>query len=72
MPVIEFSERDRLVVDLALAIEDPAGIEAVELARVLLEIFGDRSPAQAQLMQESLYRWSLQWPRRRQATIPSS
>lgn len=62
-PIVEFSERDQLRIDLALAIEDPAGIEAIELAEVILEVFECRQSRQAELMRESLHRWGLQWPR---------
>jgi hypothetical protein len=63
MPLDHLTERERLVLDLALEIEDPAGVEAIELAHVILEVFGDREPRQADLMRESLHRWSMQWPR---------
>ena len=63
MAFVELSERDRLRIDLALEIEDPAGIEAIELADVILEVFSAREPRQAELMKESLHRWALQWPR---------
>jgi hypothetical protein len=58
-----FSKSDCLAIDLALAIEDPAGIEAIELAQTIIEVFGDRTGRQAELMRESLHRWALQWPR---------
>ncbi len=54
-----------LVIDLALTIEDPAGIDAIELAQTIVEVFGDREGRQIELMRDSLYRWSLQWPRAR-------
>lgn len=57
------SERDQFVVELALRIEDPAGIEAIELAATILEVFEGREGRQLELMRESLYRWALQWPR---------
>lgn len=58
-----FSKADCLAIDLALAIEDPAGVEAIELAQTLIEIFRNRTGRQAELMRESLHRWALQWPR---------
>lgn len=61
------TEDQGFVIELALRIDDPAGIEAIELAHVILEVFGDRAPRQADLMRESLHRWSMQWPRSRRA-----
>lgn len=57
------TEDQGFVIELALRIDDPAGIEAIELAHVILEVFGDRAPRQADLMRESLHRWAMQWPR---------
>lgn len=62
---IEFSERDKLIIDLALAIEDPAGVEAIELSQTIIEVFSDRQGRQTELMRESLHRWAMQWPRSR-------
>jgi hypothetical protein len=59
-----FSKADCLTIDLALAIEDPAGVEALELAQTIIEVFGGRTGRQADLMRESLHRWALQWPRK--------
>jgi hypothetical protein len=59
------SKQECLVIDLALRIEDPAGVEAIELAQTILEVFGDREGKQSELMRESLHRWSMQWPRNR-------
>jgi hypothetical protein len=64
------NKQECLTIDLALAIDDPAGIEAIELAQTILEVFADRAGRQAELMRESLHRWSLQWPRNRD-TAPS-
>lgn len=64
MPTTELTEREALIVNLALAIEDPAGIEALDLAREILEIFHNRGPFQADLMRQSLWRWSMQFPRK--------
>lgn len=57
------SKRDCLVLDLALAIEDPAGIEAIDLAQGILDVFGNREGKQSRLMAKSLEKWALQWPR---------
>lgn len=62
-PIHEISDRDALKIELALQVEDPAGVEALDLADVILEVFSNRSPAQAELMRQSLWRWSQQWPR---------
>jgi len=59
------SKPECLVIDLALAIEDPAGVEAIELAQTVIEVFRDREGRQSELMRESLHRWSMQWPRKR-------
>lgn len=59
------SKQECLVIDLALRIEDPAGVEAIELAQTILEVFGDRQGRQSELMRESLHRWAMQWPRSR-------
>ena len=63
MPVNSLTERDHLTISLALIIEDPAGIEAIDLAAVILEIFANRSGRQSELMRQSLWRWAQQWPR---------
>jgi len=63
MPIVQFTEQDRFIVDLALTIDDPAGVEAIELAQTILEVFRNRQGRQAELMRESLHRWALQWPR---------
>ena len=68
MPIEQLSEREALTVELALIIEDPASIEAIDLAATILEVFERRNPPQANLMRESLYRWAQQWPRNVQAT----
>jgi flagellar biosynthesis/type III secretory pathway ATPase len=62
------TKQDCLVLDLALAIEDPAGIEAIELAQAIFEIFNDREGKQVRLMRDSLHRWAMQWPRNCPAT----
>jgi hypothetical protein len=58
------SKPECLVIDLALAIEDPAGVEAIELAQTVIEVFRCREGRQSELMRESLHRWSMQWPRK--------
>jgi hypothetical protein len=63
MPAHELTERDKLTIDLALVIEDPAGVEQLDLAAVILDIFQNRPARQCELMTESLWRWSRQWPR---------
>lgn len=63
MSTHELSERCRLTIDLAIVIEDPAGIEQIDLASVILEVFADRSGRQCELMKDSLWRWAQQWPR---------
>lgn len=63
-PTHALTEHEQRIVDLALWIEDPAGIEAVDLAREILEIFHNRGPFQADLMRQSLWRWSMQFPRK--------
>lgn len=57
------TERDHLTIELALCIEDPAGIEAIDLAAVIVEVFERRSARQCELMRQSLWRWAQQWPR---------
>ena len=54
-----------LVIELALRIEDPAGIDAIELAQTIVEVFEGREGRQLELMRESLHRWAMQWPRSR-------
>lgn len=63
MPIEQLTERDHLTIELAVVIEDPAGIEALDLAAVILEIFAKRSPRQCEVMRQSLWRWSQQFPR---------
>lgn len=63
MPITELTERDHLTIELAIVIEDPAGIEALDLAAVILEIFARRSPRQCEVMRQSLWRWAQQFPR---------
>jgi archaellin len=57
------TERDHLTIELALIIEDPAGIEQIDLAAVVIEVFANRSGRQCELMRQSLWRWAQQWPR---------
>lgn len=68
MPVNSFTEREHLTISLALILEDPAGVEQIELAAVILEVFANRSARQCELMRESLWRWAQQWPRNCPAT----
>lgn len=63
MPIQELTDRDHLTIELALIIEDPAGIEALDLAAVILETFAKRSPRQCEVMRQSLWRWAQQFPR---------
>jgi hypothetical protein len=63
MPVNHLTEREHLTIELALIIEDPAGVEQLDLAAVILDIFQNRPARQCELMIESLWRWSRQWPR---------
>lgn len=41
MPVNTLSERDHLTIELALIIEDPAGVEQLDLAAFILELFAN-------------------------------
>lgn len=63
MPASELTKRQYQQLELALVIEDPAGVEQLDLAELILEIFSDRSARQCELMRQSLWRWSQQWPR---------
>lgn len=63
------TERDHLTISLALVIEDPASIEQIDLAAVILEVFANRSGRQCELMRHSLWRWAQQWPRSAAANI---
>jgi hypothetical protein len=63
MSVNDLTERDHLTIELALIIEDPAGIEQLDLAAVIIELFANRSARQCELMRQSLWRWAQQWPR---------
>lgn len=63
MPVTSLSEREHLTIELALIIQDPAGVEQLDLAAFILELFANRSALQCELMQQSLWRWAQQWPR---------
>jgi archaellin len=63
MPENRLSERDHLTLELALIIDDPAGVEQIDLAAVIIEVFANRSERQCELMRQSLWRWSQQWPR---------
>lgn len=57
------TERDHLTIELALIIEDPASVEQIDLAAVIIEVFERRSARQCELMRQSLWRWAQQWPR---------
>jgi hypothetical protein len=70
MSIITLTEKENLVIELALTIEDPAGIEALELANSILRVFHNREGAELEAMHQSLLQWSLQWPRRN-TTIPT-
>lgn len=59
----DLTERQQLQLELALHIDDPAGVEQLDLAEVILEIFANRADRQCELMRQSLWRWSQQWPR---------
>jgi len=63
MPIVTFTNEVNLALELAFTIEDPAGIEAVELAHTILQIFKNREGLEAEAMHQSLLQWSLQWPR---------
>jgi hypothetical protein len=68
VPVTRMSAREQLAVELALHIDDPAGVEALDLAECILDTFALREPFQCQVMTESLRRWALQFPRRQNGT----
>jgi hypothetical protein len=63
MPTITLTERENLVIELAFTIEDPCGVEAIELANSILRVFENREGPEAEAMHQSLLQWSLQWPR---------
>lgn len=63
MPIVTFTSEVQLTLELAFAIEDPAGIEAIELANTILRIFRGREGEQLKNMHQSLLQWSLQYPR---------
>jgi hypothetical protein len=54
-----------LTIELALEIEDPAGIDQVNLASAIMQVFGNRDSTECVLMRHSLLHWAKQFPRKR-------
>jgi len=52
-----------LKVELALEIQDPAGLVQLDLAEEIIKVFSNRSDEQCDAMRQSLRRWAMQWPR---------
>lgn len=63
MSISKLSDQSTLLLDLALRIDDPAGIEAIDLAAEIIKTFENRSEEQCVAMRQSLWRWAKQWPR---------
>ena len=63
MPIITLTIREQIALELAFIIEDPAGIEAIQLAHTILRVFENREGTEVEAMHQSLLQWSLQWPR---------
>lgn len=53
-----------LVLELALAIEDPASLDAVRMARLIVEIVWNRSPSEIQQLTVELKELATRWQRR--------
>lgn len=52
-----------LIIELALAIEDPAGIEAVRMARLIVELVWDRKPEEVRALTAELMDLASRWQR---------
>lgn len=53
-----------LILELALAIEDPASLDAVRMARLIVEMVWNRSPSEIQQLTAELTELATRWQRR--------